>query len=175
MKSKGVTLLELLVVMVIISIMAAIALPNLSGYISEKALTRQGDEFIALFSRARDKAMEQGITWRVLLRPEEQMCIGYGDTNDNSSLDQGEEQLGPYYLADGISYGSHASAGPNKSSIPQDAVSFLNNCTSFSCMGCCNAGTIYIRSQDRSIAVRLLPSSGLVRMWEYKESWRVVK
>lgn len=175
MKSKGVTLLELLVVMVIISIMAAIALPNLSGYISSRALIRQGDEFIALFARTRDKAMEQGITWRVLIWPEKKECIGYGDINDNSSLDPGEEQLGPYYLEDDISYGSHASYGPNKSNIPSDAVSFLNNRTSFSCMGCCNAGTIYLRSQDRSIAVRLLPSSGLARMWEYKDSWQIIK
>lgn len=175
MKSRGVTLLELLVVVVIVSIMAALALPNLSGYISRKALNRQGDEFIALFTRVRDKAMEQCITWRVLVWPEEQKCLGYGDTNNNSSLDPGEQQCGPYYLADGISYGSHASVGPNKSTIPQDAVSFQNNRTSFSCMGCCNAGTIYLRSKDRSIAIRLLPSSGLVRMWEYKDSWQVVK
>jgi len=175
MKSKGASLLELMVVMVIISIMAAIALPNLSGYISRKELNRQGDEFVAIFSQVRDRAMAQGITWRIHFWPEEKKCLGYADANNNSNLDSGEEQLGPYYLADGISYGSHASAGPNKSSIPSDAVSFVNNRTSFSSMGTCNAGTIYVRSEDRSIAVRVLPSSGLVRMWEYNDSWQVIK
>ncbi|HHO75809.1 MAG TPA: prepilin-type N-terminal cleavage/methylation domain-containing protein [Deltaproteobacteria bacterium] len=175
MKSRGITLLELLVVMVIVSIMAAIALPNLGDYISRKKLSRQCDEFTAFLSRAREKAMEQGITWRVLVHPEKGEWLGYGDTNNNHNLETGEEHLGPFYLTDGISCGSHASVGPNNSTIPDDAVSFQNNRISFSSMGCCNAGTIYLMSHDRSMAIRLLPSSGLVRIWEYKDSWEVVK
>lgn len=175
MISKGVTLLELIVVLVIISIMAAIALPDITGFASRKTLQRQGDELIAIFHRSREKAMEQGTPWRVLFRPEEGKCLCFGDENANSQIDPSEQQLGPYYLMDGISYGSYASTGPNKSKIPDDGVSFVNNRTRFSYMGCCNAGTIYLKSEDRSIAIRLLPSSGIVRMWEYVETWQVVK
>ena len=175
MISKGVTLLELMVVLVIISIMAAIALPDIAGFASRKALQRQGDELIAIFQRCRDKAMEQGITWRVLFLPEEGTCLCYGDQNADSQIDMTEEQLGPYCLLDGITFGSFASTGPNKTKIPDDGVSFTKNRTSFSYMGCCNAGTIYLKTKDRSVAIRLLPSSGMVRMWEYDRSWQVVK
>jgi len=175
MKSKGVTLLELIVVLVIISIMASIALPNLSVFASRKTLGRQGDELVAIFQRSREKAMEQGIAWRILFFPEEERCICFGDKNANSQIDPGEQQIGPFYLSEGICYGCLASKGPNKTKIPGDGVSFVNNRTSFSSMGCCNAGTIYLRSQDRSLAIRLLPSSGTVRMWEYDEAWQVVK
>ncbi|HOO37052.1 MAG TPA: prepilin-type N-terminal cleavage/methylation domain-containing protein [Deltaproteobacteria bacterium] len=175
MMSKGVTLLELMVVLVIISVMAAIALPDLRVFASRRTLGRQGDELVAILNRSREMAMEQGITWRVLFSPEEQRCISFGDKNADSQIDPGEEQIGPFYLSEGISYGSLAPSGPNKTTIPSDGVSFTSNRTSFSYMGCCNAGTVYLKSEDRSLAIRLMPSSGMVRMWEYDMSWQVVK
>jgi prepilin-type N-terminal cleavage/methylation domain-containing protein len=173
--SKGVTLLELMAVLVILSIMAAIALPSLSGLASRKSLHRQGDELAALLCRAREKAMEQGISWRFFFHPKEDNCSCFGDVNANSQLDPGEEQLGSFHLQNGITYGSHASSGPNNTKIPTDGVSFVNNRIRFSPMGSCNSGTVYLKSADRSIALRLLPSSGTVRMWEYTNSWQELK
>ncbi len=175
MKSKGLTLLELLVVLALMSIMAALALPDLTGFASRKTLRRQGDEIVALFQATREKAMEQGIPWQARFWPEEGKCLGFGDTNGSFQADATEEQIGPVYLEDGICFGSHASAGPNKTSIPADGVSFVNNRVSFSLMGCCNAGTLYLKSKDRSLAIRLLPASGTARMWEYTDSWQVLK
>lgn len=164
-----------MVVLLILSVMAVIALPDITGFASRKNLQRQGDEFISVFHRTRDLAMDQGITWRILFQPEEGRFSCFGDEDADSQVDPTEKQLGPYVLADGILYGSLASTGPNKSRIPEDGVSFVNNRTSFSYMGCCNAGTVYLKSQDRALAIRLLPSSGTVRMWEYDGTWKVMK
>ena len=172
MISRGFTLLELMVVLVIVFIMAAIALPNLSGLTQRKNLEQQGNEIISLFYRAREMAMEQESTWRIVFSPEQAMCICFGDANGNSSIDQGEPSLGPYVLPKGIIFGSNASKGPNNTNLPDDGVSFVKNRVSFSNMGTCNSGTIYLSSPDRSLAIRLLPASGSVLKWEYIDSWR---
>lgn len=172
---KGVTLIELLVVLVIVSIMAAMALPDLGAFSSGKVLSQQADRLETLLHRARCLAMEQGHPWKLEFDPGEGTWVCYGDTNNNSLMDPTENRLGPDRLEGEISFGCTASRGPNNTAVPEDGISFLNNRISFSPLGCCNSGSLYLRSDERSIAVRVLPASGVVRIWEYRKDWKVVK
>lgn len=42
-------------------------------------------------------------------------------------------------------------------------------------MGTCNAGTVYLMSEDRDMALRILPASGTVLVYEKNPSWRVLR
>lgn len=59
-RSKGVTLIELMVVIVIIAIVATIALPSFSRMIENNRLTTTTNELVGLLSFARSEAIRRG-------------------------------------------------------------------------------------------------------------------
>jgi hypothetical protein len=119
--------------------------------------------------------MEDGFPWRVQFDPGNGSWVCFGDEDNDSAMDEHERRLGPERLEDGVAFGSTVRPGPNKSDVPEDGISLVDDRVSFSPMGTCNSGTIYLRSKDRSMAIRVLPASGVVRVWEYREDWEVVR
>lgn len=174
-KERGFNLLELLVVLSIISILAVLAFPNMSRFTSDKELSQQAESLAANIHRARDLAMDQGYPWRVVFKPGQGSWICYGDLDGDSQIDPGEKVLGPFLLKEPLRFGCHARKGPNDTALPDDGVSFSDNRITFSPMGCCNSGSIYLRNDTSSLAIRVLPASGVIRIWRYGSSWEVVK
>lgn len=166
---------ELMVVIAIAGIVAAIALPGFSSFSSRKSIQHQADRIGAQLHHVRSLAVEQGISWRVVFTPNQARWVCFGDANRNLLPDPGEQRLGPYTLARGIAFGCSAPEGPNRTTIPSDGISFTANRVSFSPMGACNAGTIYVRAEEKSLALRVLPASGTVLIYGYTGSWKVMK
>ncbi|HPX18744.1 MAG: GspH/FimT family pseudopilin [Pseudomonadota bacterium] len=170
----GVTLLELLAVLCIASILAVMALPDLGKLLSRKSLSSQADKIALSLHRARDLAMEQGHDWKVVFHPAEGTWVCFGDADGDSEMDETEQRLGPDRLDRKVCFGCVSGTGPNGTVVPGDGISFVDNRISYSPLGCCNSGSIYIRSEDRSMAIRVLPASGAVRMWEYRGAWEAL-
>jgi Tfp pilus assembly protein FimT len=164
-----------MVTIAIICIMAAIALPSLGGLLSRKSIEHQADQLEAFIHQAREHALRDGVQWRILFKPQEQQWFAFGDINANSHYDSTEQRLGPYTLVHGITFGCKAPTGPNNTAIAPDGISFTDNRICVSPMGSCNAGTIYLSSSDRSIALRVLPASGTVLLYEYITSWSLLR
>ncbi len=164
-----------MVVIAIAGIVAAIALPGFSSFSSRKSIQHQADRIGAQLHHVRSLAVEQGISWRVVFTPNQARWVCFGDANRNLLPDPGEQRLGPYTLARGIAFGCSAPEGPNRTTIPSDGISFTANRVSFSPMGACNAGTIYVRAEEKSLALRVLPASGTVLIYGYTGSWKVLK
>ena len=164
-----------MVVMAIVAVVAAIALPGMRVFSSRKSISHQADQINAQLYRARELAVTQGIPWRMVFAPAQGRWYCFGDQNRNMQHDPGEQRLGPYVLARGVLFGARAPSGPNGSTIAPDGVSLTGNRVSYSPMGTCNAGTVYLMSEDRDMALRILPASGTVLVYEKNPSWRVLR
>ncbi len=171
----GVTLAELMITLCIICILACIALPGMTAYSSRKAIIIQADQFSAFFHPAREHALQEGMYWKISFVSAEGYCFAFGDTNGNSKYDAGEKRLGPLSLARGIRFGCNAHKGPNNTDLPDDGISFADNRISFSPLGGCNSGTLYLRTQDRSVGLRVLPATGTVLVYEHIKSWSLLR
>ena len=164
-----------MVVLAIICILAAIALPGLGAFSSRKTIEHQADQLGAYFHQARERAIREGIYWRIIFIPGERQWFSFGDVNGNARYDSGEQQTGTCILPQGITFGCHAAGGPNNSVVPPDGITFSDNRINFSPMGACNSGTVYLCTGDKSMGLRVLPASGTVLMYEYISSWRMLR
>lgn len=174
-KNIGHTIPELMTVLAVVSILTVMAVPDLRHFISRNHVNRQADKLIAVIDRTRELAMEDGYPWRMCLAPGRGSWLCYGDKNENSRMDPEEKRLGPFELEGGVAFGCHALKGPNNTGIPDDGVSFQDDRITFSPMGCCVSGTIYLKDKRRSIAVRVLSASGVIREWQHEKGWEVLK
>ncbi|MDT8272287.1 MAG: GspH/FimT family protein [Desulfomonilia bacterium] len=161
-----------MIVLIIVSVLVALALPGLSGFSSKKDLWAQADELTGLIAQVRMNAMNDGTTWRIVFSPPQRTYVGFCDANGNMQPDPGEQSIGPVSLRRGLWFGSLAPLGPNNTKIPDDGISFVNEKVSFSPLGTCNAGTIYLCSERESLALRVLPASGTIQRYSFEEEWR---
>jgi prepilin-type N-terminal cleavage/methylation domain-containing protein len=168
----GVTLLELLMVLAMIGILSAVAVAGMQGFITRKGLYQETDRLTLAIRRTRDLAMAHACPWRMIIQPGSRSWRCYGDSDSDGVRDAGEMALGPFVLDEGISFGSTARSGPNSTALPADGVSFVDDQICFSPLGSCNSGSIYLTDRGASTAVRLMPASGEVRVWQYRGAWR---
>jgi prepilin-type N-terminal cleavage/methylation domain-containing protein len=168
----GVSLVELLVVIALMAIMAAISVPFMGRVIAKSNLDNEADFIAGTLLTSRTKAMEKGIPFRLDFDASNMNFLSFGDKNSNGMKDNGEEILGPYRLRNGIVFGSGASSGPNNTQMPEDGISLVDNRLTFNTIGSSNAGTIYLKNAQRAAAIRIMPATGAVVCWIYDGNWR---
>lgn len=171
----GVTLTELVITVAIVCILACIALPDMRALASRKAMANQADQICGFLHQAREQAVREGINWRVHFIPEEGYCFAFGDANGNRLHDAEERMLGPCRLSRGIRFGCSAPKGPNNTAVPGDGISFVDNRICYSTSGTCNSGTLYLRTKERSMGLRVLPSTGTILMYQYINEWSLLR
>ncbi len=171
-KRSGVSLVELLVVIVLVAIMAAISIPFLGRALEKRNLDNEADFIAGTLVISRIKAMEKGFPFRLDFDASNMNFISFGDKNSNGLKDDGEEALGPYRLRNGVVFGSVASGGPNDTQVPEDGISLVDNRLTFNTIGSSNAGTIYLKNAQRTAAIRIMPATGAVVCWVYDGNWR---
>lgn len=69
-RRPGYTLIELIVVMAIVSILAAVLIPTLTSVEGDRPIKAAGDLIRARMAEARSRAMEDGVTYRLALSPD---------------------------------------------------------------------------------------------------------
>jgi len=172
---RGTSLIELAIVMALLAILASLAIPSTRIFYSHNTLKRDAESLACIIEEARLKSMKQGIRWRVVFYPSRHMYLAFGDSDWDGIIDDTNEEIeGPFHLFKGVAFGSNLGLGPNGTSIPSDGVSLIGNRVSFSPMGSCNAGTVYLSLNNMTCAIRILPATGDIQLWIHRSAWEML-
>jgi prepilin-type N-terminal cleavage/methylation domain-containing protein len=180
MHERGHTLIEMLIVVAILLVGAAVFLPRVNAYAREAELLGAGQVFKGEFRRARSIAVARGTQTALRFETEADgvYLSTYADGNLNGVLAADirrgvDTRIGrPVPLTTG-SARVRVGINPGVRAIPpetgildtSDPIRFgAGNMLSFSPIGTATPGTLYLASAQRQAAVRVTPGSSRVRL-----------
>lgn len=180
MRERGFSLFELLVVVFIVGVLAAVSLPHLKAYTVEAHLLGVGQTFVGEFRRAHSIAIRRNV--QTAIRFEKMDGVDYYSTyldgNRNgvlsADIDAGIDPriAGPSRL-DGNTRGVRVGINPGTPAPPPDT-GLLDttdpirfgpaNMLSFSPLGSASPGTFYLAGETLQAGVRVTPGTSRVRL-----------
>ncbi len=191
MSDRGFSLLEMLVVVAIVLLVAAVATPTLRAYSQEAHLVGAGRVFLGQFRLARQTALRTGVDAAIRFEPGEKgIAISvYVDGNHNGVLSAdirtGVDRriAGPRLLDTGagdvrVGINPGVPAIPPDTGVldPADPIRFgRSDILTFTPLGTATPGTFYLAGRSGQAAVRVTPGSARARLmvfhrgrWEQK-------
>lgn len=181
MRERGFTILELVVVVGMILVLAAVAAPTLRAYSAEAHALGAGRVFKGEFLKAKSIAVRSNVETAIRFEPAADGTYWYSvyrDGNHNGVLSEdirsGKDTriAGPHRLDSGAP-GVRVGINPGVPAIPpergtldtSDPIRFgRSNMLSFSPLGTASPGTFYLAGEWIQAAVRVTPATARVRL-----------
>ncbi|MFH1991002.1 MAG: GspH/FimT family pseudopilin [Pseudomonadota bacterium] len=171
-KQAGFTLLELLVVIAVIGIMAAIAVPNFLGYLPKYRLRSAARDLYSNLHLVKMSAIKSNASWAIVFNVDAgtyQVCSGKGADNSWGGANVVEKTVALSDYGNSVTYGNGCAASPVGStfgngvtySSPTD-VAVLNS------RGTSNGGYVYLTDMTAASCIAVgTRSSGVIRLLKW--------
>ncbi len=151
MNKRGVTLIELVVVMVIIAIGAVLLVPNIGVWLPNYRLRSATRDIVSTMRTAQMKAVSQNMQYRVSFNPAET-----GGLNNNNSYIL-QHNTGGIWVDDGVVQALSKGITIASDTVQDSRAVFNSNSTS-------SSGTITLTNTKSQKRIKLLAATGRIRI-----------
>lgn len=155
-RNSGFTMIEMMIVVVVIGIVAAMAAPSFLGYMPKLRVKSAARGIVSAMRLARSKAVSERRPYGVVFNLTDNSVTAFADTDSPSSF--------TYSSSD-----STTSTDTLNADIQLSSCTYNNNCVIFSSTGAAStSGDLQLVTKDGSIlmSISLLASTGRVRLTE---------
>ena len=155
-RTAGFTLMELMTVVVIIGIIAAMAVPSFLGYLPKLRVKSASRDIVSQLRLARSKAVSERQPYGVAFDLSGDAVYSFADTDDPSAKQ--------YSMADSV-----VKADTLNPDLSFSSCTYANNCVVFNSTGAAStSGDLQLVTGDGSIlmSINVLASTGRVRLTE---------
>lgn len=180
--NKGFTILEVVIVIVVIGIMAAIAVPNFLGYLPESRLKNAARDLFSNLQLAKIGAIKNNTDWAIVFNValgEYYVCSDDGADNTWTGFGAGDDTVEKtVVLADygsGVTYGTGSATTPVPlDTVFGDGVTFSNDVVVLEPRGTtAGSGTVFLTNVNNTSCIGVaMTAAGVVRLRRWTgSSW----
>ncbi len=173
---RGLTIIELVVVMIILGIMVLIAIPNIGRWLPRYRLRSAARDVASNMQLSRLGAIKDNREWALLFDVNGQSYSIITDKGPDGiwgTPDDTQERVVNLSDYTNVSFGDNGH-GPAPGGGPvDDGVTFVNDRAEFNPGGTSTAGTVYLQNnRNDAMAIRVDSSTGIIRVWTWDSSWK---
>ena len=166
---SGFTLIEMMIVVVIISVLVGISLPNIISWLPKYRLKNATRDLVSFMQKIKMEAVKDNGSLEIIFNSSSSPGFYYRDFDNDGTWDAGEERVDLGDYKSGIDYGSgNASKNWDGESIAE-TISFTSALLRFSARGMSNTpGTVFLDNKNSDIcyAVTVL-TTGVINVREW--------